>query len=163
MKRVGEQQERTRQARLVRRQHARLTAAVGVATEADARRTGAREGQDSGAEPGAVACGACRRRRPVRPGLPEGQVAAEHRDAPGDQGVCERDQKRARRGGSGAVREDEAELGAAGRNVERAPDDEPLADVLVKRRRWRRRGVARAHGRAPAACRPTPAATRGIE
>jgi hypothetical protein len=91
------------------------------------------------------------------------QVAAEHRDAAGDQGVRERDQERARRRGSGAVREDEAELGAAGRSVQRAPDDEPIADVLVKQRRWRRRGVARAHGRAPAARRKTPAATREIE
>jgi hypothetical protein len=99
----------------------------------------------------------------VRPGLPEGQVAAEHCDTPGDQGVPERDQERARRGGSGAVREDEAQLGAAGRSVERAPDDEPIADVLVKQRRWRRRGVARAHGRATAARRKTSAAPREIE
>ena len=72
MEGIGEQQERSRQARLVRGQEARLAAPVGVATQSDARRTGAPEREHSGAEPGAVPRGARRGRRPLRASLAKG-------------------------------------------------------------------------------------------
>jgi hypothetical protein len=100
----------------------------------------------------------------MRPSLPKGQVAAKHRDTSADQGVGERHEERARRGGAGAVGEDEADLGASGWRVERAPNGQSVADVLVKRSRRRRRGIARPQCRAPVTARSVTAArTREME
>ena len=55
--------------------------------------------------------------------------------------------------------EDQAEIGAAPRGVERPPDGEPVADIFVERRRGRRRGLGRAHCYLPAARRPAASIT----
>ena len=100
----------------------------------------------------------------MRPSLPKGQVAAKHRDTSADQGVGERHEERARRGGAGAVGEDEADLGATGWRVESAPNGQSVADFLVKRRRRRRRRIARPQCRAPVTARSVTAArTREME
>jgi hypothetical protein len=97
-------------------------------------------------------------------GLAKGQIATKHRDASRDHGIRERDEERARRGGSGAVGEDEAELRAARRRVEGAPHGQAVAGILVKRRRRKRRGIARGQGRVSATpSRMTRAAPREIE
>ena len=57
--------------------------------------------------------------------------------------------------------EDQAEIGAAPRGVERAPDGEPVARVFVERGRGRRRGLWRTHCRMPAVRIPVAWLTSG--